>query len=355
MASTEFLADSTMQVLVLLAIALAGVQYLRALRLGQTASKTIHLLRRRRENYHNMSRALSLAEDVGCFGVWQFMPDRNQQQWSRGLRALFGLDPGEAMQAGDAETLLESNQMDLEMYAREVGYRDEAISARFKIRGIDDKQRFLDMRMCTMRRSGRSGARGVMAVFLDVTAQIEREEQLQHSEREALAEARLAREEANRDALTGLANRRFVMHDLDRRLARRNRQDDAISLILFDIDHFKSVNDTYGHLAGDAVLRRIGRIFSEQAREGDVVGRIGGEEFVWVLAGADRALTEVIGERLRRAVALGSAVAQVPPVTISIGCVTATETDSSLSLFARADEALYIAKNEGRNTVRMAA
>ena len=103
------------------------------------------------------------------------------------------------------------------------------------------------------------------------------------------------------------------------------------------------------------MLRRIARITSEQARDGDVVGRIGGEEFVWVVPGASENVSRVMTERLRQAVSLQSATDIAPAVTISVGIAALAPGDSSLTLFARADAALYEAKHAGRNRVRMAA
>lgn len=102
-------------------------------------------------------------------------------------------------------------------------------------------------------------------------------------------------------------------------------------------------------------MRRIAAITREQVREGDIVDRMGGEEFVWVLPGANLELARVAADRLRLAIAAGSASGEVPPVTVSIGIASALSGDTGLSLFGRADEALYDAKNAGRNTVRMAA
>ncbi|XUU59799.1 GGDEF domain-containing protein [Erythrobacter sp. HA6-11] len=336
------------------AIAFAAFQTFQTARLGRVIDRKDALLRRRREQFGNLSRVLRMTEELGDFGVWQYCPAEQRQEWSRGLRDLFGVDNNEPFLEGDAETLLQANHIDLVALARKASRHDRIVSADLKVHGLDQTERFLQMRMVRMRHE-QSGAPRIFAVFLDVTYLVEREERLQRSQRIALAEARHARDEANRDPLTGLANRRYVMNELDRMLSDQDDTCEPVSLVLFDVDHFKRVNDEHGHLTGDAVLKRIARIASEQAREGDIVGRIGGEEFVWIVTSADRNFVQVISERLRKAIALGSAMASVPPVTISIGCVTADQGDTGLSLFARADEALYEAKNSGRNAVRMAA
>ena len=126
-------------------------------------------------------------------------------------------------------------------------------------------------------------------------------------------------------------------------------------MIVFDIDHFKTVNDTYGHPEGDKVLRRIATVAKEQARASDVIGRIGGEEFAWIVPGADESFAKLVAERLRLAIAVDGVSGEVPMVTVSMGIAAIESGDTSLSLFARADAALYSAKNAGRNTVRLAA
>ncbi|WP_394727276.1 diguanylate cyclase [Altererythrobacter sp. GH1-8] len=338
----------------LLATVAAVVQTRRYLSFKRLAARQAQWLRRRKERFSDVSQVLKTTEQLGDFGHWQYFPREDRQLWSRTLREFFGLQTQDEMKEGDAETLLASNGINLVELAHQAIAQDKIISSIVRVRGLDGERRILEMRMCKMPRARDAGER-VFAVFLDVTRQYEREEQLQHSQRKAIAEARRAREQANRDPLTNLANRRRVMGELDRLLSRARAAAVPVSMVPFDVDHFKSVNDEFGHLAGDTVLRRLARIASEQAREGDLVGRIGGEEFAWIMPGADRRFVQVISERLRRAVALGSAIPPLPPVTISIGCVIAELGDSSLSLFARADEALYQAKNGGRNTVRMAA
>ena len=121
------------------------------------------------------------------------------------------------------------------------------------------------------------------------------------------------------------------------------------------IDRFKRVNDTHGHLEGDRILRRVAQIAGEYIREGDVVGRVGGEEFVWIIPGVNQLVAEQMAERLRQAIAQGSGVGAVPNVTISVGLAQLRPGDTSLSVFSRADNALYAAKDGGRNLVKLAA
>jgi diguanylate cyclase (GGDEF)-like protein len=175
---------------------------------------------------------------------------------------------------------------------------------------------------------------------------------------DALVRTRLY-EEAERlattDGLTGLSNRRTFNTTLEARLREAQRYRKALSLLLLDIDHFKKVNDTHGHPAGDAVLRGVAQVVRRQARETDFVARYGGEEMALVLPETDAAGARAIAERIRNAVAharhqTDSGALQV---TLSVGVATWPATDSDLLLDA-ADKALYRAKQNGRNRVESA-
>ncbi len=158
------------------------------------------------------------------------------------------------------------------------------------------------------------------------------------------------------DPLTGLYNRRYLSSHLDNLIKKSAETNHPVSLLIIDIDFFKSVNDTYGHDAGDEVLKDFGRRLASNVRGMDLACRIGGEEFVIVMPETDISLAYTVAERLREDVAsvpfeLSSSETSLE-VTISIG-VTAAEdpSESSSSLLSRADQALYRAKEEGRNRV----
>lgn len=161
---------------------------------------------------------------------------------------------------------------------------------------------------------------------------------------------------ARRDALTGISNRRNMMDLLSNEVKRANRYDQTFSLLLLDIDHFKQVNDTYGHEVGDEVLISLARILSTGLRETDTPARWGGEEFLICLPHTPIEDAVRVAEKLRGAVA-GSYVLcgeEEVRVTISAGAAqfeTGTPVDH---LIRAADEALYAAKDEGRNCVRTA-
>jgi diguanylate cyclase (GGDEF)-like protein len=160
---------------------------------------------------------------------------------------------------------------------------------------------------------------------------------------------------ATRDELTGLYNRRTFLTLISEELERANRYKHFFTLLLIDIDHFKYINDTYGHQAGDAILHSMSNRFMQQTRKMDRVCRYGGEEFTVVLPETDTESSLMVAERLLKAVAespfdIGSG--RAISVTVSIGIATyPLHTNEIESLFAAADSALYAAKHNGRNRV----
>ena len=151
------------------------------------------------------------------------------------------------------------------------------------------------------------------------------------------------------DALTGIANRYTFQNDLDRELERAARAGEDVGLAMLDIDHFKRLNDAYGHQAGDQVLRQVAVALSAESRKYDTIARYGGEEFALILPATNRAETRSIVDRLRREIAEAEGK---PSVTISAGLATfPTDATTVDELVAAADEALYESKRAGRNRV----
>ena len=161
---------------------------------------------------------------------------------------------------------------------------------------------------------------------------------------------------AHRDPLTDLLNRRALAVQLHNELERVRRYDAPLSVLMLDLDHFKTVNDTYGHLVGDSVLAELGRVLLRGTRSVDIVARYGGEEFVIALPETTYDGAMAYAERLRERIeahAFRSASAQPVSLTASIGIATfpAPGVDGFETLLASADAALYRAKQEGRNRV----
>ena len=162
---------------------------------------------------------------------------------------------------------------------------------------------------------------------------------------------KIANNQALRDTLTGLPNRNAYNEHIESELARWKRYHTPLSLIIWDIDYFKNINDSYGHKAGDKVLQLIAKQLTEHSRTTDFISRFGGEEFTMLLPNTDGKSALILANQLRQTIektgfnASGSSVA----ITISCGVTEFTPNDTEESAFERADQALYQAKEEGRN------
>lgn len=161
---------------------------------------------------------------------------------------------------------------------------------------------------------------------------------------------------AMEDQLTGLANRRRVEHELPLHLEAARKRTSPLSLAAIDLDHFKQVNDRFGHAVGDDVLRAIAQMLLNNTRSTDLVARMGGEEFIVVLVGTGLPVAAEICERLRKAVAAHDwdSVARGLKVTISLGLCDAEKAQTMRGLLEQADALLYAAKRGGRNRVELA-
>ncbi len=162
---------------------------------------------------------------------------------------------------------------------------------------------------------------------------------------------------ATRDGLTSLFNKKYFEEHLSTEFSFAKRHRSPLSIIMFDIDHFKRVNDNYGHLAGDEILRSVAYLITTMVRAEDLVARYGGEEFIVLLRG-DLPSAYAMAERLRHGVEshVFAFKEQIIPVTISLGVHSAADDDihSPMELVMKADEYLYRAKNSGRNTTACA-
>lgn len=155
------------------------------------------------------------------------------------------------------------------------------------------------------------------------------------------------------DGLTQIHNKRYFMDFLEREIARCSRYKRDLSLAMFDIDHFKNLNDTYGHLAGDHVLRKMAQAISQRIRREELFARYGGEEFALVLPETDIERARVVGEEIRENVEEQVFVFDEEEIrtTLSLGIASTQGEVGTMELVKRADEALYQAKRAGRNRV----
>ena len=151
------------------------------------------------------------------------------------------------------------------------------------------------------------------------------------------------------DSLTGLYVRRYFMVKLQEEIHRAERYNKRLSVIMADLDRFKTINDTYGHDAGDRALKAISKFLQKNIRDVDAIARYGGEEFVMLIPDADKEAAFCLAERLRDELAKVE-LEDLPPVTISLGIATYPSDGTDLEeLIKRADAAMYEAKQQGRN------
>ena len=202
---------------------------------------------------------------------------------------------------------------------------------------------------------------GIVALFRETDAPFRAEEEkilyslapvISAALFKAKYEERLA-ELATKDSLTGLWNRRVAFEHLDREIARFNRYGTPLSVILMDLDYFKTINDSYGHLAGDEVLRRISRVMGHTSRDSDLAARTGGEEFMIILPDTKLPGARSRAEKLREDIAAMEIEFQDLRLqcTASMGCAEFQKNESPEEFYARLDGLLYLSKNNGRNRV----
>lgn len=159
---------------------------------------------------------------------------------------------------------------------------------------------------------------------------------------------------ANVDSLTGLLNRRAILKKLDEQMKNTRRYRDELSVLMLDIDHFKGVNDNYGHVTGDNVLEKIAALLQNRIRDTDAVGRYGGEEFLIILRRAEFSSVLPVAERIQKAIRtarMRNTKGDVFSITVSQGLARYKPGDDRHSLILRADAALYMAKQNGRDRI----
>jgi len=161
---------------------------------------------------------------------------------------------------------------------------------------------------------------------------------------------------ATTDALTGVKSRRNFFDIGEQYILVAKRENMPLSFIMLDIDYFKKVNDTYGHIAGDEVLKNFTSIISNNLRKSDIFGRVGGEEFAIIFHNADKNTALQLAEKIRKKINNNSAKFhdKIINITVSLGVAVLKDEDTLDSLFNKADEALYASKQNGRNQVTVA-
>lgn len=294
------------------------------------------------------NRWLLQAEAAALVGHWRVDLVRWTIQWSDQAYRIHGLEPDTPMTV----------QGSLDCYMPEDGARmramlaeavDSAAPFEFQgriIRPDDEVRDIVSHGSIEMSRGGKPV--GIFGTIQDVTHSVENARMLEA----ARSDAEMA---ANTDMLTGLPNRRYTLSVLEEAIARAATTGAPLAVAIFDIDHFKLVNDVHGHAVGDDVIRRVAQRAKASLREQDMVGRYGGEEFVCIFQGASATAAELVAERVRKAIEADDGADGTPPATVSIGLAGYGGETNIEDLLQRADQALYAAKRAGRNRLQLAA
>jgi diguanylate cyclase (GGDEF)-like protein len=297
-------------------------------------------------------RLLELAESAAQVGHWRFNTATQALTWSSEVFRIHGIDGTVAPPLDKAvEAYHRDDRANVAAHLeRSIEHRDGfAFTARI-VRPDGEVRHVLSKG--EIDRIGDDGSFELFGIIQDITAQVAYERAIEAARGRAEEAARAATIMAETDQLTGIANRRRTTFLLDKAVLDSRRTGKPISVAIFDIDHFKRINDTYGHQTGDEVLKRVASDAAGKLRRGDTVGRFGGEEFVIVLPDATAQTALLLAERVRDAIEAGGSN---PSVTISVGVAELAIDEACEALLHRVDAALYVAKREGRNTIRLAS
>ncbi|WP_432767790.1 MAG: diguanylate cyclase [Sphingopyxis sp.] len=294
------------------------------------------------------NRWLLQAEAAALVGHWRVDLLRWTIQWSDQTYRVHGLEPGSAVGVDySVEQYVDEDGAAVRAVLADAVRTGQPFEYQGRIRRADGQIRHVKSHgSIEMGRNGR--AVGIFGTIQDVTDTVENAR--------VLEAARSAAERvANTDMLTGLPNRRHTLAVLEDALGRARDDGAELAVAIFDIDHFKQINDQHGHAAGDAVIRRVAQRAKLSLRDDDMVGRFGGEEFVCIFLGPSARSATAVAERVRAAIEAQEDGEGVPKATVSIGLALYGDEATVEELLHRADEALYRAKREGRNRLRTAA
>ena len=305
--------------------------------------------RRLARRLEQSNRWLIQAEAAALVGHWRVDLVGWTIQWSDQTYRVHGLEPGTPVDVDySVQQYVDEDAVAVRKILAEAVRTGQAFEYQGRIRRTDGEIRHVKSHgSIEMNRAGK--AVGIFGTVQDVTETVENAR--------ILEAARSAAERvANTDMLTGLPNRRHTLAFLEKALVGARENGAPLAVAIFDIDHFKRINDAHGHAVGDAVIRRVAQRAKAVLRDCDMVGRIGGEEFVCVLQRSSAQAAEIVAERVRKAIETGTAKEKaLPNATISIGLALYAGEPDAEELLHRADQALYSAKRDGRNRLRMAA
>jgi len=324
--------------------------------LGLAFSDMARNLRERDDELATMQRAIQISEehhrllaDNATDMIMLINVDLVRTYVSPACRELLGYEPEKLVGHPAADMIHPADRHAIETLLQAFGDSPNTTErAQYRVAHKDGRELWLES--CGRRLPNNQG---FVVTTRDITDRRAMEERLE-------AANRLLRVQALQDPLTGIANRRRFDEMLGVEFRRTQRFAEPLSILMIDIDFFKSFNDTYGHPAGDACLRAVAlKIEAQMRRSGDMLGRYGGEEFACVLPGSDTAGALKMAEQIRLAIenmAIANSSSPRGMLTVSIGLVTIDSThehEGPAEYVEAADSALYEAKNAGRNTIRV--
>lgn len=312
------------------------------------------------ERLAQMSRRLELALGISNIGVFEVNLRTGESKWDARMLEMYGFAGTPDDAAWEAALHPEDRVRARERVAQALAQRRDYVNE-FRIVRADGEIRHIRGRAAY--HVDFTGVPRLIGANWDVTEDVRLQEELQRAK--VLAEARNEELEAARarieytalhDHLTGLPNRRFLDEAIETAAVGARESGERLAVLHIDLDRFKEINDTLGHLAGDYMLKQVADVLKRSVRMFDVCTRFGGEEFAILMPGSSVANAMVVAERIRtRVVASSRDDTTLPPdtrVTVSLGLAALTPEVTSQELIARADRALYRAKNEGKNCIR---
>lgn len=283
---------------------------------------------------------LEAAQRIANLGYWEADLETGDLMWSTTVFEIFGLDPQHVTPSvAEFRKLVHPDDLPLVDKSQQRAQKTGIHDIDHRIIRPDGTQRWV--REWAYSKTSKDGHQLLGGTVQDITERKELEI--------------LLREQSIRDSLTGLFNRRYFTDMIANRFRQRRRDDTSVcSIITFDFDHFKQVNDVYGHMAGDEVLKGAGKVVRDSIRDADIPARTGGEEFAIMLPNTSLDDAERLAERLRQAVEKQVFRSGTDDVRVTVTCgVTQIHPDDETyqDLLARADRALYQGKTAGRNRV----
>jgi len=317
------------------------------------------LLQTRNRAFADLTRAnqwLELSETFSDVGHWRVETADSRVFWSDQVFRIHGLEPGLAPSLEEAigfyhpdDRQLVEDQLQIALETR-TGFEFESrlVHKSGEIRHVLSRGR--------LEFDAAGAPVAIFGIFQDITASVLARREILRARETAEELASDAWRLANTDPLTGIANRRKIMADLDQALEDNRRTGARCAVALIDIDNFKTINDTLGHAVGDQVIRQIAALGQAAVRSSDALGRIGGEEYLIVFPDAGIEVAANVAERLRQTVERHDwSGLSARGVTISVGVAEMHGDANVEALCERADTALYEAKRDGRNLLRRAA